>query len=48
MPRYETSGVRRRSYRAYLNFDRVAAGRIDGLRILKRVQDYAAILCPSG
>jgi plasmid stabilization system protein ParE len=44
MPRYERSGIRRRSYREYLNFYRVTVNRIDVLHVLNGTQDYESIL----
>lgn len=46
IPRYEGSGIRRRTYGAYLIFYRVAGDGIEILHVLNGAQDYEAILFP--
>jgi toxin ParE1/3/4 len=46
VPRYEHLGVRRRSYRDYLIFYRIAGGRIEVLHVLHGARDYEPILFP--
>lgn len=47
VPRYETTGVRRRVHGDYLIFYRVEPGRVVILHILHGAQNYTAILFPS-
>jgi toxin ParE1/3/4 len=44
VPRHEDSSVRRRPYRDYLIFYRIAADTVDVLHVLHGAQDYEAIL----
>lgn len=44
IPRYEASGIRRRTYGGYLIFYRVGEDRIEILHVLNGAQDYEAIL----
>ena len=46
VPRYEQIGIRRRAYRDYLIFYRIAGGRIEVLHVLHGARDYEAILFP--
>lgn len=46
VPRHERSGVRRRPYRDYLIFYRLAADTVEVLHVLHGAQDYEAILFP--
>lgn len=46
VPRYEQTGIRRRSYENYLVFYRVAETRVEILHILNGAQDYESILFP--
>ena len=48
IPRYEHLGVRRRSYRDYLIFYRIADERIEVLHVLHGARDYEQILFPEG
>lgn len=47
VPRYEASGVRRRSHGNYLIFYRVEPEKVVVIHILHGAQDYAAILFPN-
>ena len=47
VPRFETSGVRRRGHGDYLIFYRVEAEKVVIIHILHGAQDYSAILSPS-
>ena len=47
VPRFETSGVRRRGHGDYLIFYRVEAEKVVILHILHGAQDYSTILFPS-
>lgn len=47
LPRYRSSGVRRRPYGRYLVFYRVGTDRIDILHVLHGAQDYETILFPA-
>lgn len=44
VPRYEHTNVRRRPFRNYLIFYRIAADRVDILHILNSAQDFETIL----
>lgn len=44
VPRYEHTKVRRRPFRNYLIFYRVAQNRVDILHVLNSAQDFEAIL----
>jgi toxin ParE1/3/4 len=46
VPRYEHLGVRRRPYRDYLIFYRIADDRIEVLHVLHGARDYEPILFP--
>lgn len=46
VPRHEHSGVRRRPYKNYLIFYRIAAGIVEVLHVLHGAQDYETILFP--
>jgi toxin ParE1/3/4 len=46
IPRHEHSGVRRRLYRNYLIFYRIAADLVEVLHVLHGAQDYETILFP--
>ena len=46
VPRYESSGVRRRSYGLYLIFYRVGDDQIEILHLLNGARDYEGILFP--
>jgi plasmid stabilization system protein ParE len=46
VPRYEVLGIRRRPYRDYLIFYRVAGEIIEILHVLRGARDYEAILFP--
>lgn len=46
VPRYETSGVRRRVFRDYLIFYRIMEKEIEVLHVLHGARDYEAILFP--
>ena len=46
IPRYEALGIRRRPYRDYLIFYRVAGETIEILHVLHGARDYEAILFP--
>lgn len=46
IPRYETAGVRRRSYGNFLIFYRIERDRVVVLHILHGAQDYLPILFP--
>ena len=46
VPRHEHSGVRRRPYKNYLIFYRIAADIVEVLHVLHGAQDYEAILFP--
>jgi toxin ParE1/3/4 len=48
VPRHEQSGVRRRPYRDYLIFYRIAQNRVEILHILHGARDYEALLFPEG
>jgi len=45
--RYERAGIRRRPYRNYLIFYRIAGETIEILHVLHGAHDYEAILFPS-
>ena len=47
VPRFETSGVRRRGHGDYLIFYRVEAEKVVIIHILHGAQDYSTILFPS-
>ena len=47
VPRYEHTGVRRRSYGAYLIFYRVGTDSIEVLHILNGARDYEVTLFPT-
>jgi toxin ParE1/3/4 len=46
VPRYEHLGIRRRPYRDYLIFYRIADERIEVLHVLHGARDYEPILFP--
>ena len=46
VPRYEHTGIRRRSYRGYLIFYRLHADAIEILHVLHGAQDYEPLLFP--
>jgi|SRR5579859_6507688 len=46
VPRYESSGIRRRPYRDYLIFYRIVSDRIEILHVLHGARDYESILFP--
>lgn len=48
VPRYESSGVRRRVYESYLIFYRIGVESIDVLHVLNGAMDYEPLLFPEG
>jgi toxin ParE1/3/4 len=46
VPRHEKSGIRRRAYRGYLIFYRIAANTVEVVHVLHGALDYERILFP--